>query len=134
MPTRFWVWYQALPAEVRELADRSFALLKSDPRHPSLHFKRPGELWSVRVGDHYRALGTDVRDGIYWVWIGTHAEYDKIIRHRWVIMLSLGVGLEILLGILWTSFSVPVAAAGSTAALGWFVHWVGLRRHRTPQQ
>ena len=116
------------------MADRSFALLKSDPRHPSLHFKRLGELWSVRVGDRYRALGTDVRDGIYWVWIGTHAEYDKIIRHRWVIMLSLGVGLGILLGILWTSFSVPVAAAGSTAAQWWFVHWVGLRRHRTPQQ
>jgi len=31
------------------------------------------------VGDHYRALGIDVPEGIYWVWIGTHADYDKTI-------------------------------------------------------
>jgi hypothetical protein len=76
---RFWALYHALPADVRELADKNYALLKSDPRHPSLHFKRIGELWSVRVGDHYRALGTDVKEGIYWIWIGTHAEYDKLV-------------------------------------------------------
>ena len=76
---RFWALYHALPADVRDLADKNYALLKSDPRHPSLHFKRLGELWSVRVGDHCRALGTDVKEGIYWVWIGTHAEYDRIV-------------------------------------------------------
>ena len=59
------------------LADKNFALLKSDLRHPSLHFKRIGQLWSVRVGGRYRALGTDVEDGISWFWIGTHAEYDE---------------------------------------------------------
>jgi hypothetical protein len=76
---RFWALYNALPDDVRELADKNYALLKSDPRHPSLRFKRIGELWSVRVGEHYRALGTDVKEGIYWVWIGTHAEYDKLV-------------------------------------------------------
>jgi hypothetical protein len=76
---RFWALYQALPADVRDLADKKYALLKSDPRHPSLHFKRLGDLWSVRVGDHYRALGTDIKEGIYWLWIGTHAEYDRIV-------------------------------------------------------
>lgn len=76
---RFWALYNALPADVRDLADKNYALLKSDPRHPSLHFKRIGKLWSVRVGDHYRALGTDVKVGIYWIWIGTHAEYDKLV-------------------------------------------------------
>lgn len=76
---RFWALYHALPADVRDLADKNYALLKSDARHPSLHFKRIGELWSVRVGDHYRALGTDVKEGIYWIWIGTHAEYDKLV-------------------------------------------------------
>jgi len=77
--TRFWTLYEALPADVRALADRNFALLKSDPRHPSLHFKRIGDLWSVRVGDHYRALGIKVEEGIYWIWIGTHAEYDRMV-------------------------------------------------------
>ena len=76
---RFWQLYQALPAEAQELAHRSFTLLKSDARHPSLHLKRIDRLWSVRVGHHYRALGTDVPGGILWVWIGTHADYDRII-------------------------------------------------------
>jgi len=31
------------------------------------------------VGEHYRALGEDIEGGIYWIWIGTHANYDKII-------------------------------------------------------
>jgi mRNA-degrading endonuclease RelE of RelBE toxin-antitoxin system len=75
---QFWGSYQALPSETRELAERSFTLLKLDPRHPSLRLKRLGKLWSVRVGDHYRALGTDVPGGILWVWIGTHADYDRI--------------------------------------------------------
>ena len=76
---RFWAMYQALPPDVRDLADKNFSLLKADLRHPSLHFKKIGELWSARVGDHYRALGTDVEGGICWMWIGTHAEYDKLV-------------------------------------------------------
>jgi hypothetical protein len=71
--------YQALPLDIRALADKNFSLLKSDLRHPSLHFKKIGKLWSARIGDHYRALGTDVDGGISWIWIGTHAEYDKLI-------------------------------------------------------
>lgn len=76
---RFWALYEALPREVRELAEKSFALLKSDSRHPSLHFKRIGKFWSARVGAHYRALGLEVEGGVYWIWIGTHADYDKLI-------------------------------------------------------
>jgi hypothetical protein len=76
---RFWALYEALPEEVRGLADKNYSLLKSNPRHPSLHFKRLGSVWSVRVGAHYRALGSEVEDGIVWVWIGTHDEYDKIV-------------------------------------------------------
>ncbi|MCK6459684.1 MAG: hypothetical protein L6Q95_07280 [Planctomycetes bacterium] len=76
---RFWALYEALPAEVRELADKNYQLLKRDPRHPSLHFKRFGSVWSVRVGARYRALGSDVEGGIVWFWIGTHAEYDKVV-------------------------------------------------------
>jgi hypothetical protein len=77
--SRFWALYDALPEEVRALADKSYLLLKSNPKHPSLHFKRLGDLWSVRVGAHYRALGTEVEDGIVWIWIGTHGEYDNIV-------------------------------------------------------
>jgi hypothetical protein len=76
---RFWALYEALPADIRGLADKNFQLLKSAPRHPSLHFKRIRDLWSVRIGSHYRALGLPVADGVLWFWIGTHAEYDKIV-------------------------------------------------------
>jgi hypothetical protein len=76
---RFWALYRALPEDVRSLAKKNFDLLKTDPRHPSLHFKRIGPVWSARVGAHYRALGHDVQDGIQWFWIGTHAEYDRLV-------------------------------------------------------
>ena len=75
----FWAAYQNLPASVRALADHAFALMKSDPRHPSLHLKKVGPLWSVRVGLHHRAIGADAPDGILWLWIGSHAEYDRLI-------------------------------------------------------
>lgn len=78
--SRFWTAYGALPHDVRALADKNFALLKENSRHPSLHLKRIGDLWSVRVGDHYRALGLEVADGIQWIWIGTHADYDKMLN------------------------------------------------------
>jgi hypothetical protein len=73
----FWALYGKLPQEVRELADKNYALLKADPRHPSLQLKRIEELWSVRVGQHDRTLGIDVPEGIEWIWIGSHADYDK---------------------------------------------------------
>ena len=76
---RFWRHYRQLPTEVRELADKNFKLLKADPHHPSLHFKQIGRLWSVRVGAHYRALGLDKPDGVVWFWIGSHADYDKLL-------------------------------------------------------
>ena len=75
----FWALYEALPADVRGLADKNYQLLKADPRHPSLHFKKLGGHWSVRVGAHYRALAVEIEGGMYWIWIGTHADYDKLV-------------------------------------------------------
>lgn len=67
---------------MREQADRNYALLKGDPSHGSLHFKKIGQLWSVRVGLHYRALAAEVKDGLVWFWIGSHAEYDKVVGRK----------------------------------------------------
>lgn len=75
----FWLLYSKLPIEIRELADKNYELLKVNPRHPSLQLKRIEELWSVRVGQHYRAVGIDTSGGIQWIWIGSHADYDKLI-------------------------------------------------------
>jgi hypothetical protein len=76
---RFWKRYESLPDEVQQLADRCYALLRSDPEHPSLHFKKIGRLRSVRIGLHYRALAVVRSDELVWFWIGTHAEYDKLL-------------------------------------------------------
>jgi hypothetical protein len=76
---KFWALYESMPAEIRAAADKQFALLNSDPRHPSLHFKKVGSLWSVRVAGQYRVLGKDIEDGIVWFWIGSHADYDKLV-------------------------------------------------------
>ena len=76
---QFWQHYHKLPLAVRDLADKNFRLLKADPKHPSLHFKKIGSLWSVRVGAHYRALGLDKPEGVVWFWIGSHADYDKLL-------------------------------------------------------
>ena len=76
----FWACYHALPALMQALADKAFELLKTDPRHPALHFKRVGAFWSARVGLHHRALGVQIPEGVLWFWIGTHADYDTLVR------------------------------------------------------
>lgn len=75
----FWACYRGLPKPVQELADKSFALLKNDPHHPSLHFKKVGRFWSVRLGLFYRALGVNIPEGVLWFWIGSHADYDNLV-------------------------------------------------------
>lgn len=76
----FWACYEALPELVRDLADNNFSLPKSNPRHPSLRFKKVGEFWSARVGIACRALGRAVPEGVAWFWIGSHAEYDRLTK------------------------------------------------------
>lgn len=76
---RFWRFYGELPDAVQRLADKSFELLKANPRYPSLHFKKIGQLWSVRVGVHYRALATEEEDAYVWFWIGSHDDYDRLL-------------------------------------------------------
>ena len=68
-----------MPPPTRDLADKNFELLKNDPRHPSLRFKRVGHFFSVRVGLSHRVLGVEVEGGVLWFWIGSHADYDKIV-------------------------------------------------------
>jgi hypothetical protein len=79
---KFWQFYAELPEAIQRLADQNYDLLKNDPWHPSLHFKKVGRLWSVRVGIHYRAIAVEEGDDIVWFWIGHHNEYDRIIAGR----------------------------------------------------
>jgi hypothetical protein len=72
----------ALPQSVQKRARDAYERFKTDPQHPSLDFKplhTTLPLWSVRITQNYRAVG--VRDGetIIWFFIGTHADYDKLL-------------------------------------------------------
>ena len=81
--TGFWKEYWALPQEIRSRADQRFSLLKANPQHPSLQFKKLGErhgqeIWSPRVTLNYRALAIKRADGYLWFWIGGHDTYDSL--------------------------------------------------------
>ena len=78
--SRFWSYYEQLPKEVRSRADKQFALLKADPSHPSLHFKKVGRFWSARVNDGYRALAIPDGDALVGFWMGDHREYERLIK------------------------------------------------------
>ena len=78
---QFWELYQNLPSQIQDLADKNFALLKQDATHPSLHLKKVKNFWSVRIGMRYRALAFQVEEGLLWFWIGTHADYDRMVNH-----------------------------------------------------
>lgn len=76
----FWERYALLSDSVRKQADKNFALLKTNPQHPSLHLKKVGRFWSVRIGLKHRALAVESEGGLLWFWLGAHAEYDLLIR------------------------------------------------------
>jgi len=76
----FWNLYNALPQDVRALADRCFALLQQDAGHPSLHFKKVGRYWSARVGLHYRALARERAEGLVWFCTGRPGGLDWATR------------------------------------------------------
>ncbi len=80
----FWQQYLSLPAEIRSRRDKQFSLLKANPQHPSLQFKKVGdrrgsEIWSARVTLSYRALAINRPDGYLWFWIGDHRAYELLI-------------------------------------------------------
>lgn len=79
---KFWQFYNALPPEIQKLADENYQLLKQDSSHPSLHFKKVGKFWSVRVGIHHRALAVEESTDVVWFWIGRHDEYERLIGRR----------------------------------------------------
>lgn len=75
----FWTSYAALPPEIKTRAKVTYRLWQRDPRHPSLRFKKTGEVWSIRIGGGYRALALLEGDVFYWFWIGPRDAYLRLI-------------------------------------------------------
>ena len=66
---RFWDLFLALPEEVQNLAVKNYRLWQRDPRHPSLRFRRlqgSDDRFIIRVGDHYRTLGSQGGEVTIW--------------------------------------------------------------------
>jgi hypothetical protein len=78
----FWRLFAALPQDVQRDAQRAYRLFRANPAHPSLQFKKlEGEdrIYSARIGLGYRALAVMNKDRVIWYWIGSHAEYDRLV-------------------------------------------------------
>jgi D-hexose-6-phosphate mutarotase len=76
----FWECYNRLPEDIRRRADKQYEILIELPGHRSLQLKPVGDLWSARVTDAYRALA--IREGLtfVWFWIGSHDEYERLLK------------------------------------------------------
>ena len=71
-----------LPSEVRRQARQAYRLFSFDPYHPSLRFKKlppHDDIWSARINASYRAVGRREGDTIVWFFIGSHADYDRLL-------------------------------------------------------
>jgi hypothetical protein len=79
---RFRTTLAALPAEIRQQAREAYKLFKQDPHHPSLRFRQVHStepIFSARVTLGYRAVGLREGDTVIWFWIGSHAEYERLL-------------------------------------------------------
>lgn len=74
--------FRELPDEIQKQARKAYKLWRENSAHSSLRFKCVNDkeqIYAVRVGRGWRALGLMEGDAMYWFWIGSHAEYDKIL-------------------------------------------------------
>jgi hypothetical protein len=77
--------YAVLPLVTRQQAYKAYLQFTDDPNHVGLNFKSLGgdpTWYSVRIGISYRALCKIEADAYVWFWIGSHAEYDKVLKQR----------------------------------------------------
>jgi hypothetical protein len=81
---RFRRDFARLPRDIQQRARNAYRRFQADPTHPGLQFKplhASVPLWSIRVTDSYRAVGVRSNDEIVWFFIGTHAEYDRMLAN-----------------------------------------------------
>jgi len=72
-----------LPKNIQRQAQESYKLFSQAPNHPSLRFKKVHTIepiYSVRINTDYRAVGMIDAEEIIWFWVGSHAEYEKLLR------------------------------------------------------
>ena len=80
---KFRKLFSQLPDEIRQQAKETYQQFGKDPYHPGLRFKRihsVRSIYAVRISKDYRALGVRRNNEIIWFWIGSHSDYDKMLK------------------------------------------------------
>ncbi|MFN8283315.1 MAG: hypothetical protein U0U67_08885 [Chitinophagales bacterium] len=80
---RFRETYAVLPEHIKQLTLKNYKIWLTDPSHPSLHYKQVHTIkpiYSARVGISYRVLGVQRDEAMIWFWIGSHSDYDKLLK------------------------------------------------------
>ena len=77
-----------LPKHVQKAAKSNYRKWRENPKHPSLNFKKheglsakaKEDIYSVRIGEHWRAVGVYIKrdDAIAWFWVGSHEDYNRL--------------------------------------------------------
>lgn len=80
---KFWKLYEKLPRKVQRQAQKTYQMWKKNPRHPSVHFKRVDNeepIYSARISESYRVVGILDGDTVIWYWIGSHDNYELLLK------------------------------------------------------
>lgn len=79
---RFRAQLEAAPPEVRAKTEAAYRLWSRSPGHPSLRYKKVHAtlpIYSVRIDLNWRAVGVRQGDAMVWFFIGTHADYERLL-------------------------------------------------------
>ncbi|MDY7024656.1 MAG: hypothetical protein SWJ54_25470 [Cyanobacteriota bacterium] len=82
--SQFRKLFANLPEEIKEQTRQAYRQFKKNPNHPSLRFKKVHPqlpIYSARITRNYRAIGQLSGDTMIWFWVGSHADYDKLLSH-----------------------------------------------------
>ena len=73
----------ALPKPIQDKAASAYAIWAENAHHPSLRFKKIHSglpIYSARIDRAWRAVGVLEGDTVVWFWIGSHANYETLLR------------------------------------------------------
>jgi mRNA-degrading endonuclease RelE of RelBE toxin-antitoxin system len=76
--------FAALPKQVQDQTREAYRQFKENPSYPSLRFKKVHPelpIYSARISNNYRAVGQLDGDTVIWFWVGSHADYDRLLSH-----------------------------------------------------
>ena len=77
--------FQILPKEIKHKAKEAYKIWKKNPFDNSLNFKQihpTKPIYSLQITLNWRAVGIrKEKNTMLWFWIGSHEEYNKLIKH-----------------------------------------------------